>query len=53
MWTMLQLCISPKTAYKHASYHKQTKNHWARDDPAFVVLTAALVAVTATAYCLA
>lgn len=53
LWTMLQLCISPKTAYRHASYHKQTKNHWARDDPAFVVTCAALVAVTATAYCLA
>lgn len=53
LWTMLQLCISPKTAYRHASYHKQTKNHWARDDPAFVVLCAALVAATATAYCLA
>lgn len=53
LWTMLQLCISPKTAYRHASYHKQTKNHWARDDPAFVVICSALVAVTATAYCLA
>lgn len=53
LWTMLQLCISPKTAYRHASYHKQTKNHWARDDPAFVVLCAALVAATATAYSLA
>ena len=53
LWTMLQLCMSPKTAYRHASYHKQTKNHWARDDPAFVVLCSTLVAVTATAYCLA
>ena len=52
-WTMLQLCISPKTAYKHTSYHKQTKNHWARDDPAFVVICCGLVAAAATAYCLA
>ena len=49
---MRQLCTSPKTVYRHTSYHKQTKNHWARDDPAFVVVCCALVAVTAVAYCL-
>ncbi|EFN56073.1 hypothetical protein CHLNCDRAFT_22928 [Chlorella variabilis] len=53
LWTMLQLCISPKTAYRHTSYHKQTKNHWARDDPAFVVICCTLVALAALAYCLA
>jgi len=50
-WMMLQLCISPKTAYRHTAYHKQTKNQWARDDPAFVVVTSVLVALAATAYC--
>uniref|UniRef100_A0A383WCT6 UNC-50 family protein n=1 Tax=Tetradesmus obliquus TaxID=3088 RepID=A0A383WCT6_TETOB len=50
-WLMLQLCISPKTAYRHTSYHKQTKNQWARDDPAFVVVLCLLVALAATAYC--
>eukprot|EP00878_Enallax_costatus_P030192 GHUV01032853.1.p1 GENE.GHUV01032853.1~~GHUV01032853.1.p1 ORF type:complete len:305 (+),score=40.77 GHUV01032853.1:411-1325(+) len=50
-WLMLQLCISPKTAYRHTSYHKQTKNQWARDDPAFVVVLCLLVAMAATAYC--
>lgn len=50
---MRQLCTSPKTVYRHTSYHKQTKNHWARDDPAFVVVCCALVAATAIAYCLA
>ncbi|KAK9830011.1 hypothetical protein WJX72_009176 [[Myrmecia] bisecta] len=50
-WLMLQLCISPKTAYRHTSYHKQTKNQWARDDPAFVVICCVLVATAATAYC--
>jgi hypothetical protein len=24
--------------YKMASYRKHTKNHWARDDPAFAVI---------------
>lgn len=51
-WMMLQLCISPKIAYRHTSYHRQTKNQWSRDDPAFVIATSALVAVTAAAYCL-
>eukprot|EP00887_Chlorella_sp_A99_P007806 scaffold20.g7806.t1 len=49
-WTMLQLCIAPKTAYRHTSYHKQTKNHWARDDPAFVVILCGLVAAAALVY---
>lgn len=49
-WTMIQLAKSPKTAYKHTSYHKQTKNQWARDDPAFVVIQSALLAVVAFIY---
>lgn len=52
-WTMVQLVASPKTAFRHASYHKQTKNHWARDDPAFAVALCGLVAAAAAAYCLA
>lgn len=51
-WMMMQLCISPKTAYRHTSYQKQTKNQWARDDPAFVLICAALLAIAAAAYCL-
>lgn len=31
----------------------ETKNQWARDDPAFVVITSLLVAVAAAAYCVA
>lgn len=38
--------------YRHTSYHKQTKNLWARDDPAFVVLCCALVATTSAVYSL-
>lgn len=52
-WQMFYICISPKTVYKQTTYRKQTKNQWARDDPAFVVITATLVAVAATAYCMA
>lgn len=33
--------------------YAETKNQWARDDPCFVVLMCALVAVAALCYCLA
>lgn len=36
--------------YRHTSYHKQTKNQWARDDPAFLFVTCCLLAAAATAY---
>uniref|UniRef100_A0A061QTX7 Unc-50 family protein n=2 Tax=Tetraselmis sp. GSL018 TaxID=582737 RepID=A0A061QTX7_9CHLO len=51
-WLMLQLCISPKTAYKSTTYHKKTKNQWARDDPAFVCVCCILLAISASAYCI-
>ena len=47
-WHSLLCC-----RYRHTSYHKQTKNQWARDDPAFVLICCGLVATAATAYCLA
>lgn len=56
MWQLLWLCISPSRvysqqcllissrSYKNVYYQKQTKNQWARDDPAFlVVLLASLL----------
>ncbi|MCO5577605.1 hypothetical protein L7F22_031436 [Adiantum nelumboides] len=50
-WQMLHLCTSPKVVYQHTKYHKQTKNQWARDDPAFTVICSLLLAVAASAYC--
>ncbi|GAB2291703.1 hypothetical protein Dimus_025954 [Dionaea muscipula] len=52
-WQMLHLCTSPKVVYQHTKYHKQTKNQWARDDPAFVVICGLLLAVSTLAYCAA
>ncbi|CAM6014541.1 unnamed protein product [Sphagnum balticum] len=52
-WQMLHLCTSPKVVYQHTKYHKQTKNQWARDDPAFVVVCSFLLAVAASAFCAA
>jgi hypothetical protein len=47
-----KLCCFARRRYRHTSYHKQTKNQWARDDPAFVVVCCVLVALAATAYCI-
>ncbi|KAJ6409546.1 hypothetical protein OIU84_009112 [Salix udensis] len=52
-WQMLNLCTSPKVVYQHTKYHKQTKNQWARDDPAFIVICSLLLVVAALAYCAA
>ncbi|XP_050260996.1 uncharacterized protein LOC126705823 isoform X2 [Quercus robur] len=52
-WQMLHLCTSPKVVYQHTKYHKQTKNQWARDDPAFVVICSFLLTVATLAYCAA
>ncbi|CDO97222.1 unnamed protein product [Coffea canephora] len=52
-WQMLHLCTSPKVVYQHTKYHKQTKNQWARDDPAFVVICSLLLVVSTSAYCAA
>lgn len=45
--------MAPKTAYKQTTFNKQTKNQWARDDPAFVVINSFLVGMAALAYCIA
>lgn len=38
IWQMLYLFISPQKVYRNFSYRKETKDQWARDDPAFLVL---------------
>ncbi|XP_020387066.1 protein unc-50 homolog [Rhincodon typus] len=38
MWQMLYLFTSPQMVYRNFHYRKQTKDQWARDDPAFLVL---------------
>ena len=41
---------SPAKVYKLTQHRKQTKNQWARDDPAFVCLIAAFLAVSSVAF---
>jgi UNC-50 family len=47
------LSARPQLIYKTAYYRKQTKNHWARDDPAFFVLQFCFLAVSCFAYSIA
>ncbi|EJK64009.1 hypothetical protein THAOC_15303 [Thalassiosira oceanica] len=44
------LTLYPQKVYKMAYYRKQTKNHWARDDPAFCFLQVIMVIASSTAY---
>ncbi|XP_013395265.1 protein unc-50 homolog [Lingula anatina] len=37
-WQMIYLFIAPQKVYRNFQYRKQTKDQWARDDPAFLVL---------------
>lgn len=38
LWQMVYLFTSPQRVYRNFHYRKQTKDQWARDDPAFLVL---------------
>ena len=47
------LTLYPQRVYKMAYYRKQTKNHWARDDPAFCFLQLVMIIASSIAYGLA
>lgn len=47
------LSTRPQVIYKTAYYRKQTKNHWARDDPAFVALQGIFLIIAVVAYSVA
>jgi len=49
---MWQFVVSPRSAYRHTAYHKQTKNQWSRDDPAFIVICCGLQAFSVALWCL-
>ncbi|XP_067950058.1 protein unc-50 homolog isoform X2 [Watersipora subatra] len=50
LWQMLYLFISPQKVYRNFSYRKQSKNQWARDDPAFLVLLSLCLCLTSITY---
>ncbi|KAL4230049.1 Protein unc-50 [Mactra antiquata] len=37
-WQMIYLLVAPQKVYRNFQYRKNTKDQWARDDPAFLVL---------------
>ncbi len=47
------LSTRPQVVYKTSYYRKQTKNHWARDDPAFCVLQVIFLIIASIAYSVA
>lgn len=44
------LSLYPQRVYKMAYYRKQTKNHWARDDPAFCFVQVIMIVAFSIAY---
>ncbi|KZT18939.1 UNC-50-like protein [Neolentinus lepideus HHB14362 ss-1] len=49
-WQLTYLCLAPKRVYRNVYFHKQTKNTWARDDPAILILLSACLVVAAIAW---
>lgn len=47
---MIYLCVSPRKVYQLTSYRKQTKNQWARDDPAFIVVLVIFLVIASISY---
>lgn len=52
-YQMVTLCVQPSKVYKSAYYRKQTKNRWARDDPAFAVIQLAFLLVATLSWSIA
>lgn len=50
LWLMTNLCVSPHTTFRTTLYHSRTKNRWARDDPAFVVVLLYLLFIASAAW---
>lgn len=50
LWQMLYLFTSPQRVYRNFHYRKQTKDQWARDDPAFLVLLSVWLCVSTVGF---
>ena len=49
-YQMVTIVTKPADAFKTAYYRKRTKNQWARDDPAFLVVQAGFLVGATLAY---
>lgn len=47
---MVGLCTRPRQVYRNTVLHRQIKNQWARDDPAFVAVLLWFMLVAASAF---
>uniref|UniRef100_A0AC35TIV9 Protein unc-50 homolog n=1 Tax=Rhabditophanes sp. KR3021 TaxID=114890 RepID=A0AC35TIV9_9BILA len=49
-WQMIYLLINPQKVYKNCMYRKRSKDQWARDDPAFLVLLSGILLLASTLF---
>ncbi|XP_035215519.1 protein unc-50 homolog A-like isoform X2 [Stegodyphus dumicola] len=50
LWQMFSLFVAPQKVYRNFQYRKQTKNQFARDDPAFLVLLSFCLIVSSVGF---
>lgn len=50
LWQLAYLVISPQKVYRNFQYRKQTKDQFARDDPAFLVVLSGLLCLTSICF---
>lgn len=50
IWQMVNLFIAPHKVYRNFQYRKHTKNQFARDDPAFLVLLSFAFCITSIGF---
>lgn len=50
MWQAVYLLVNPQKVYRNFHYRKQTKDQYARDDPAFLVLLAIFLSFTSVCF---
>lgn len=48
-WQMINLMVAPSKVFRNATYRKQTKNQYSRDDPAFLLLLGLWFLISSTA----
>ncbi|VDN97034.1 unnamed protein product [Rodentolepis nana] len=49
-WQMVSIFVSPQRLYRNFSYHHSTRNQWARDDPAFMILLIPWIFISTSVY---
>lgn len=49
IWQAVYLLVNPQKVYRNFHYRKETKDQYARDDPAFLVLLAIFLSFTSGA----